>query len=134
MLVLQLVEGDLWLQFRLRATCAVKAGCAGFYVDGVMVAVWRLREKTLSGYVGDSMAFVRAGSCMPELGFMFRHLVADAAIDQHASCVLKDQEAPRWTLEGHQEPQSTEKQHLQKLLFSKAKTILSESWRLPRRA
>ena len=92
MLVLQLVEGDLWLQFRLRATCAVKAGCAGFYVDGVMVAVWRLREKTLSGYVGDSMAFVRAGSCMLELGFMFGHLVglvADAALDQHASCALK---------------------------------------------
>jgi hypothetical protein len=31
------------------------------------------------------------------------------------------QEAPRWAQEGFQEPQSTEKQHLQKVLFSEGK-------------
>ena len=46
----------------------------------------------------------------------------------------KGEEAPRWIQEGHQEPQSTEKQHLQKVIFSNAETILFEFWRLPRRA
>ena len=44
------------------------------------------------------------------------------------------QEAPTWAQESPQELQSTEKQHLHKMLFYKGKTILFESWGLPRRA
>ena len=44
------------------------------------------------------------------------------------------QEAPTCAQEGPQEPQSTEKQQLQKVWFYPDKTILFESWRFSRRA
>jgi len=44
------------------------------------------------------------------------------------------QEAPRWVQEGHQEPQSSEKQHLHKVRFFNRNSILCESLGLLRRA